>query len=37
MWGFGVDRADLGLGQVMGTCECDNEYLGSIKCREFLD
>jgi len=25
------------LGQVAGSCECGNEPLGSIKCREFLD
>jgi hypothetical protein len=23
--------------QLVGTCECGNEPLGSIKCREFLD
>jgi hypothetical protein len=23
--------------EVAGTCECGNEYSGSIKCREFLD
>jgi hypothetical protein len=27
----------LGVGQVVGTCECGNETLGSIKCGEFLD
>jgi len=24
-------------GQAMGCCECGDEPLGSIKCREFLD
>jgi hypothetical protein len=23
--------------QVVGTCECDNEPSGSMKCGEFLD
>ena len=27
----------IDLGQLAGTCECGNEPLGSIKCREFLD
>jgi hypothetical protein len=26
----------LGIGQVVGTCECGNEPPGSIKCGEFL-
>ena len=26
-----------GQGQVVGSCECGDELLGSIKCREFLD
>ena len=33
----GLDRADSGLGQVAGVCECGNEPSGSIKCGEFLD
>jgi hypothetical protein len=32
-----VGRAGSGKGQVTGTCECSNEPLGSIYCREFLD
>jgi hypothetical protein len=35
--GAGLDRAGRGYGQVVGTCECVNEHLGSIKCGEFLD
>ena len=37
MWGYGLDRAGSGLGQVSGTCECGNEPLGSVKFWEFLD
>jgi len=37
MWRYGLDRAGSGKGQVAGTCECDNEPLGSIKRRKFLD
>jgi len=37
MWGYGLDRAGSGQGQVAGTCECGNEPSGSIKCGEFLD
>jgi len=37
MWGYGLDRAGSGYGQVAGTFECGNEPSGSIKCREFLD
>ena len=33
MWGFGLDRAVSGLGQVAGTCECGDEPSGSIKMR----
>jgi hypothetical protein len=33
----GMDRIELAQDrQVAGTCECGNEPLGSIKCREFL-
>jgi len=35
--GYGLDRAGLGWGQVLGTCDCGNEPSGSIKCGEFLD
>jgi hypothetical protein len=31
------DRAGSGQRQVAGTCECDNEPSGCIKCGEFLD
>jgi hypothetical protein len=34
--GQGLDRADLGYGQLACTCECGNEPSGSIKCGEFL-
>ena len=37
MWGYGLDRADVGYGQLAGTCECSNERSGSVKCGEFLD
>jgi len=37
MWEYGLDRAVSGYGQMVGTCECDNEPSGSIKCGEFLD
>ena len=37
MCGHGVDRSGSRHGQVAGTCECGNEHLGSIKCREFLE
>ena len=33
MWGYGLDRAGSGQGQVAGTCECDNEPSSYIKCR----
>ena len=36
-WGYGLDRADSGEGQVAATCECGNELSGYIKCGEFLD
>ena len=31
-----IDLAQTGK-KVMGSCECSNEFLGSIKYREFLD
>ena len=37
MWGYGLDRAGSGQGQVEGTCECGNEPSCSIKCVEFVD
>ena len=37
MWGYGLDQAGSGQGQVVGTCECGTEPSGSIKCGEFLD
>jgi hypothetical protein len=37
LWGYGMDRAGSGQGQVAGACECGNEPLGSIKCGYFLD
>jgi hypothetical protein len=37
MWGYGLDQAGSGQGQVPGTCECDKETSCSIKCEEFLD
>jgi len=30
MWGYGLDEAVSEYGQVVGTCECSNEPLGSI-------
>jgi len=37
MWGYGLDRAGSGQGQVTGTRECGNEPSGSIKYEEYLD
>jgi len=37
-WDGSMDWIDLAKQrQVVGSCECGNEPLGSIKCREFLD
>ena len=36
MWGYGLDLAGSGYGQVSGCCEFGNELSGSIKC-EFLE
>jgi hypothetical protein len=36
MWGYGLDRAYSGWGQVVRSCECCNEPSGSIKCGEFI-
>jgi hypothetical protein len=36
--GGGMDWIDLAQErQLVGTCECGNEPLGSIKCGEFLE
>ena len=37
MWGYGMDRAGSGQGQVVGTCGCGNEPSSFTKCGEFLD
>jgi len=37
MWGYGLDRAGYGEGQVAETCECGSKPSGSIKCGEFLE
>jgi len=37
MWGYGLNQAGSGEGQVDGTCECGNEPSGSMKCKKFLD
>jgi hypothetical protein len=31
-----MDLQEVGCGGMAGTCECGNEYYGSIKCRNFL-
>ena len=36
MWGYGLDRAGSGWGQVVGTCECGNELSGSKNASNFL-
>jgi hypothetical protein len=36
MWGYGLDRAGSGYGQVAGICECGNEPSGSITFEEFI-
>jgi hypothetical protein len=36
-WGHGLDLSGSEKGQVVGFCECGNEYSGSIKCGEILD
>jgi hypothetical protein len=35
MWGRKLDSVGSGYGQVVGTCECGNDPLGSIKCGKF--
>jgi len=37
MWGYVLDRAGSGQGQVAGMCECGSKPSDSIKCVEFLD
>jgi hypothetical protein len=37
MWVYGMNQAGSRWGQVVGSCEFDNEYTGSIKCGKFLD
>ena len=37
MWGYGLDLAGSGWGNVAVSCECGNEPSGSIKFGEFLD
>jgi hypothetical protein len=37
MWGYGLNRAGSGYGEVVGTRECDNGPSGSIVCGEFID
>jgi hypothetical protein len=37
MWGYGLDQASSGWGQVAGNSDCGSEPGGSIKCGEFLD
>ena len=32
----GVEWTGLGQGQLAGSCECGNEYSGSINCCEYL-
>jgi len=36
MWGYGLDQAGSGCGQVAGTCECGNELSGSLNAGNFL-
>jgi hypothetical protein len=33
----GLDQSGSEEGQVADSCECGDESLGSIKCREFID
>jgi hypothetical protein len=37
MWGYGMDLAGSGYGQVAGTCECGSEPSCFIKFGEFLE
>ena len=37
MWVYGLDWTGPGWRKVADACECANESLGSVKCRESLD
>ena len=37
IWGYGLDRAGSGYGQLAGPCECGTEPSGYIKYGEFLE
>ena len=37
VWEAWIRLIRLRIGQVVGSCECNNECLGSIKWGEFLD
>jgi hypothetical protein len=37
MWGYGLNQAGSGQGQVVGTCDCGNEPSVFKKGEEFLD
>jgi hypothetical protein len=37
MWGYGVNRAGSGQGQLAGSSNSGNKPSRSIKCEEFLD
>jgi len=37
MWGYVMDRARSGWGQMAGTCECGNKPSAYTQCGEFLD
>ena len=36
MYVCGLDWAGLGQGQLVVSCECGNEYSGSLNCGEYL-
>jgi hypothetical protein len=35
--GHRLDQSGSGQRQVVGACECGNDPVGFIKCREFLE
>jgi hypothetical protein len=35
--GHGLNKSDLGFGQMAKCCECGNELSSSIRCGEFLE
>jgi hypothetical protein len=37
LYGYGLDRAGFGLGQMASTCKRGNEPLGSMKYGTFFD